>query len=285
MKKKRIRVPVSLRALLKLWKIMRLSVFFLLLFVAQTFATVTYSQQTRLTLKMQGAKVIDVLSKIEDESEFFFLFNQKLVNVERQVNVDVKNESVEKILSNLFENTNVSYLVKDRQIVLTTADLNAASEQDQRITISGKVSDTTGNPIPGVSVVVKGTTNGTSTDRNGNYTLIVPGNAIVQFSFVGMKSEEIAIAGRTSVNVTLTEETIGLDEVVAIGYGTVKKADLTGAVSVVKADEFKNVAVLSVSNAIQGLVSGVNIRSSGGIGSEPVVESRGLGNFTNKNPL
>ena len=90
MKKKRIRVPVPNRVLFKLWKIMRLSVFFLLFFVAQTFATVTYSQQTRLTLKMQEAKVLDVLSKIEDESEFYFLFNQKLVDVERLVDVDVK---------------------------------------------------------------------------------------------------------------------------------------------------------------------------------------------------
>ena len=102
MKKKRIGAPVPIRAFSKLWKIMRLSVFFLLLFVAQTFATVTYSQQTRLTLKMQGVKVIDVLGKIEDESEFFFLFNQKLVDVDRRVDVDVKNVNIDQILTRIF---------------------------------------------------------------------------------------------------------------------------------------------------------------------------------------
>ena len=120
------------RVLLKIWKIMRLSVFFLFFLVAQAFATVTYSQQTRLTLKMQGAKVIDVLSKIEAESEFFFLFNKKLLDVERQVNVDVKEESIGNILSEIFEKTNVSYLIKDRQIILTTANDSELDQQRQQ---------------------------------------------------------------------------------------------------------------------------------------------------------
>ena len=285
MEKNRTRVPVNLRVLFKLWKIMRLSVFFLFLFVAQTFATASYSQQTRLTLKMQDAKVIDVLGKIEDESQFYFLFNQKLVDVERKVDIDVKNENIDNILAGMFENTNVSYLVKDRQIILTTANLVTESGQQQK-TVSGRVTDASGNFLPGVSVVVKGTTNGTITGNQGNYSISnVPANATLQFSFVGLKMQDIEVGNETTVNVVLEEETVGIEEVVAIGYGTVRKADLTGAVSVVKASEFKNVAALSIGNALQGLVAGVNVRSSGGIGSEPVVEIRGLGNFTNNDPL
>lgn len=160
------------------------------------------------------------------------------------------------------------------------------SDQGQQRSLSGQVTDASGNPLPGVTVVIEGTTVGTITDSDGNYSLSnVPENATLQFSFVGMRTQDIVVGTQTSINVVLEEDIFGIEEVVAIGYGTVRKADLTGAVSVVRADEFKNVAALSVGNAIQGLVAGVNIRSSGGIGSEPVVEIRGLGNFTNNNPL
>lgn len=285
MKKKRIRVPVPNRVLFKFWKIMRLSVFFLLLFVAQSFATITYSQQTKLTLNMQGAKVLDVLSKIENESEFFFLFNQKLVDVERQVNVNVKNESIDKILSNLFENTNVSYMVKDRQIILTTANVEAIAQQQQK-SVSGKVTDNTGASLPGVSVLVKGTLNGVITDNEGKFSISnIPENATLVFSFVGMKTKEVFTGTERTFLVVLEESTIDLDEVVAIGYGTIKKKDLTGAVSVISTDGFKNSKALSVGDAMQGLASGVKIRNTGSLGSEPNIEIRGIGNFSSGSPL
>ena len=286
MKKKRIRVPVPNRVLLKLWKIMRLSVFFLLLLVAQTFATVTYSQQTRLTLKMQGAKVIDVLGKIEDESRFYFLFNQKLVDVERRVDVDVKNESVEKILNGIFGNTNVSYVVKDRQIVLTTATPEMGVSQRQK-SISGKVTDSTGAPLPGVSIVVKGTTNGTITDGNGNYSLSnVSENGTLQFSFVGMKSEEVIVGDKTFIDVKLEEETIGIDEVVAIGYGTQRKSDLTGSISSISDKSFKNYAVSNVSEVLAGKAAGVMVAApSGQPGATAVVRIRGFSTVNDNSPL
>ncbi len=264
MKKKRIRVPVPNRVLFKLWKIMRLSVFFLLLFVAQTFATVTYSQQTKLTLKMQSAKVIDVLGKIEDESQFFFLFNQKLVDVERKVNVDVKNESIDKILTNLFENTNVSYLVKDRQIILTTANPELGVSQQQK-SVSGKVTDSSGASLPGVSVVVKGTTTGVITDGDGKYSLSkLPENATLQFSFVGLKTKEVAVETKTAINVMLEDETIGIEEVVAVGYGTVKKSDLTGAVASVGQKDLTAFPTTNVVQSMQGRSAGVMIQSTNG---------------------
>ncbi|MDO8929892.1 MAG: TonB-dependent receptor plug domain-containing protein, partial [Bacteroidota bacterium] len=267
---------------------MRLSVFFLLLFVAQTFATVSYSQQTRLTLKMQGAKVIDVLGKIEDESKFYFLFNQKLVDVERRVDIDVKNENVEKILSGIFENTNVSYVVKDRQIVLTTADLNFPSNQQQQKTVSGKVTDSSGGALPGVSIVVKGTTIGNISDVNGNYSISnVPANAILQFSFVGMKMQEVKVGTQTTVNVVLTEETIGIEEVVAIGYGTMKKSDLTGSVTNVSSDRLLDRPALNVAQAISGKIAGVKIIERSGMpGGNAMIRIRGTNSInSNNDPL
>lgn len=289
MKKKRIRVPVPNRVLFKLWKIMRLSVFFLLLFVAQTFATVTYSQETRLTFKMQGAKVIDILNRIENESQFYFLFNQKMVDVERQVSIEVKNESIDKILSRIFESTNVSYLVKDRQIVLTTANPGANVSEQQK-SVSGKVTDSSGSSLPGVSVVVKGTTTGSITDVNGSYSLAnVPANAILQFSFVGMKTQEIAVAGKTTINATLVEESIGIDEVVAVGYGTQKKVNLTGSIASVSGKEMIRRPVTNAAAMLQGNLSGVQItQNSGEPGNEGInIRIRGTGTFSGAgvNPL
>ena len=264
MKKKRIRVPVTNWEFTKLLKIMRLSVFFLLLFVTQTFATATYSQETHLTLKMENARVIDVLNRIENESQFLFLFNQKLVDVERKVNVDVKKENIEKVLSDIFKDTNVSYVVKNRQIILTTANPESIDAK-QKKTISGKVTDNTGQAIPGVSIVIKGTTSGTITDIDGNYSLDnVMSDAILQFSFVGMKTQEIQVGDKTIINVSLSEEAVGIGEVVAIGYGTTTVKDATGAVSSVRSEDFNKGFVASPEQLIQGRSAGVQITSSSG---------------------
>jgi TonB-linked SusC/RagA family outer membrane protein len=258
---------------------MRLSVFFLFLFIAQAYAAETYSQQTRLTLKMQGAKVIDVLNRIEDESEFFFLFNQKLVNVERQVNVNVVNENVEKILNGLFEDTNVHYLVKDRQIILTTSTNLSESDQGQQKTVSGKVTDQSGVSIAGASVVVKGTTTGVTTNNEGSFSLLLPVNAkVLVFSFVGMKTQEMPIGAKSEFNIILIEDMIGLDEVVAIGYGTTSKRKTVSAISTIQTEKLQNIPVPTMGDMLAGRTSGIIVTTSGGgPGKKPVISVRGGG--------
>jgi len=285
MQKKRTRRPVTNRVLLKFWKIMRLSVFFLFFFVAQAYSTVTYSQQKLLTLKMQGAKVIDVLNKIESESEFFFLFNQKLLDVDRQVNIVVKDENIGNILSEIFDNTNVTYLIKDRQIILTTATSIVGSDQGQQQSVKGKVTDQSGASLPGVSVVVKGTTTGVTTDNNGNFSMRLPAEAkILVFSFVGMKMQEVTISGRISLSIVLEDEPIGLDEVIAIGYGTVKKSDLTGSVTALNADAISLGLSQSPDMALKGKSSGVQITTvSGQPGAGAVVRIRGSSSILGSN--
>lgn len=156
----------------------------------------------------------------------------------------------------------------------------------QNLMVRGKVTDPQGLGLPGVSVVIKGTLQGTMTDNGGNYSLSnVQPNATLVFSFVGMKSVEIPVAGKTSIDVTLEEETIGLEEVVAIGYGTVKKADLTGAVSVVKSDDMKKTNAGTIGNRLQGLAAGVNVRSTGRAGEDAFIEIRGVGTLSNRTPL
>ena len=289
MQKKRTRRPVTNRVLIKFWKIMRLSVFFLFFFVAQAFSTSTYSQQKLLTLKMQGAKVIDVLNKIESESEFFFLFNQKLLDTERQVNITVKDENIGNILSDIFDKTNVTYLIKDRQIILTTATSSFGSDQGQQQSVKGKVTDQSGASLPGVSVVVKGTTTGVTTDNDGNFSMRLPTEGkILVFSFVGMKTQEIVIDTKTVYNIVLNDETTGIEEVVAVGYGTQKKVNLTGSISSVKfSTELSNRPITNATQALSGNVTGVWVsQNSGKPGADGAqIRVRGWGTMNNSNPL
>jgi len=280
MKKKWIPGAEFSPILSKLWKIMRLSVFFLLLTIAQVWATTTYSQQTRLSFNLKGAKVIDVLNEIENKSEFFFLFNQKLVDVERKVDIDVEQEKIEEILSQLFAETNVSYLVMDRQIVLTTAKTETNSEQPAKSSISGKVTDVSGLPLPGVSIVIKGTTNGTVSNADGNYSLAnIPADATLVFSFVGMKTKEIAATGKSLINISMEEMTLGVEEVVVTALGIEKnKRTLSYATQQVGMESVTTVKDISLGNALAGKLAGVSVSTgsgAGGVGSGSRIIIRG----------
>ncbi|SHF20754.1 TonB-linked outer membrane protein, SusC/RagA family [Mariniphaga anaerophila] len=258
MKKKWIRDALLFCIKTKTWKIMRLSAFFLFLCLSHAWATSGYSQSTKLTLKMNGSKVIDVLNEIENQSEFYFLFNQKLLDVERQVDINVREKPIEIILEKLFSGTSVNYHVYDRQIVLTT--FNEERLSDQAKAVSGKVTDPRNLPLPGVTVVIKGTTQGTITDADGEYTLAnVPDGATLVFSFVGMKAQEVVVGNKTSINISMEEETIGLDEVVAIGYGTQKKANLTGAVGIANAERLENRPIASTGHGLVGVIPNLNV--------------------------
>jgi len=156
----------------------------------------------------------------------------------------------------------------------------------QSSTIKGKVTDSNKEAIIGLAVQVNGTTNGTITDIDGNYTLAnVPSNATLLFSYVGMITQKVPVNGKKVINIVMKEDNVVLDETVVIGYQTVKKKDLTGAVSVVKPDDFKNKSNLSIGDVLQGAASGVSVRSSGEIGNTPTIQIRGTANLTNNDPL
>jgi len=240
---------------------MKISVFLLFFGMVTVIAGPTYSQNTKITLNMKDATVESVLNKIEEESEFYFLFNHKLIDVERKVDIEAKEEPIKDILGEIFSN-DVRFIVSDRQIVLTPG--NISPELDLLIsqqTITGKVTDAgTGEPMPGVNIVFKGTTVGTMSDLDGNFSLPVSNlNGIVVFSFIGYINQEIPLAGRTSLNVALVSETVGLEEVVVVGYGTQKKLELTSAVSSVKADNFVKGSIKDAAQLIKGQVAGVSI--------------------------
>ncbi|MGE4586329.1 MAG: TonB-dependent receptor plug domain-containing protein, partial [Mangrovibacterium sp.] len=269
---------------------MKLTVFLLLFTVIQSLGIESYSQETKFNLNYKNSSLKEILVSIENQSEFYFLYSSKIVDVDRKINaISIHGKNILETLDEIFKDTDIFYTIKNRQILLSCENdqsIAVNSNQQQR-SVSGKVTDISGLPLPGVTVVVKGTTQGTITDIDGNYALShIPGDAILLFSFVGMKAQEISVAGKTVINIAMEEETIGLDEVVAIGYGTVRKSDLTGAVGVIKADRLDQQINTNVGSALQGKMAGVSIEASGGLpGSEMNIQIRGAGSLNNNLPL
>lgn len=287
MKKKWIWHTDPFPCITKTCRIMRLSLFFLTLMTVQGWALDTYSQVTRLSLDVKDTRVIDVLQEIEQKTEFYFLFNQKLVDVERRIDMEIQNKPIEEVLSELFAGTNVNYLVMNRQIVLTTARPEALKPQQQPVVLTGKVNDTSGSALPGVAVTIKGTTTGTVTNAEGIFSLAnVSSEATLVFSFVGMKTLEIVAGNRTTINVVMEEELFGVDEVVVVGYGIQKKKLVTGATLQVKGESIEKLNSSSVLGALQSQSPGVYItQSSGQVGEGYNINIRGLGTTGNSTPL
>lgn len=245
----------------KIWMTMKLTMVLFFLAITNLMASEAYSQTTKLSLQLKDATVKEVLNKIEDNSDYFFLYNSKLVDVDRKVSMDANDEKINKILEDLFRGTNVVYAVVDKQIVLTDkASRNSFSQLggQQLHKVTGKVTNTSGELLPGVSVVVKGTTIGTITDINGIYSISdIPENSILQFSFVGMKTQESNVENKEIIDIVLVENAVGLEEVVVVGYGTQKKASLTGSITSVKNEEITRSPSIGVSNSLAGLLPGV----------------------------
>ena len=283
------RHPYALSCLIR---VMKLTTFFLLI----TFITVNasvYSQVTKLDLKVQSLTVKEVLSRIEDQSQFFFMYNDRKIDVERKIDLDLRQAKIEDLLKTIFDGTNTRFIIKDRQIVLYNendeefrAPNNESASQQQK-SVSGKVTDSSGAALPGVSVVVKGTTTGVITDMDGKYVLSrVSENATLLFSFVGMKSKEILIEGKNLINVTLVEDAIGIEEVVAVGYGTQKKVNLTGAVSQVDSKVLESRPITNLGQGLQGMVANLNISPvSGAPGRGVSFNIRGTTSINGGDPL
>ena len=264
---------------------MRITMFILLASILQTFANDTYSQKTRLSLDVTNQKLVDVLDEIENQSEFFFLYNEKLIDTDRAVTISVNNRKIDDILDELFAGTDVVYTITDRKIILAPSYLSETVQQQK--SVSGTVTDESGQPLPGVTVVVKGTTQGTVTNADGNYSLTnIPEDATLVFSFVGMRSQEIEVGNQANLNVQMIAEAIGLEEVVAVGYGTQRKETLTGSVTGTTNEELVKAPVIGVSNAIAGLLPGVVVENrSGQPGNTSNILIRGRNTTGDNNPL
>jgi TonB-linked SusC/RagA family outer membrane protein len=271
----------------KTLKIMRNALILLFIGVLQAHAIDTYSQKTRISVNFTATELTKVLDKIEEESEFYFLYNEKLIDINRKVDVTENDQLISIILDKLFKGTDVKYVIVDRKIILAPEYLSKIVEPQQK-QITGKVTDEKGNPLSGVTVLVKGTTLGTLTDASGKYVINdAPANATLVLSFIGMTSQEIAPNGKMLIDVVMKEAEIGLDEVVVIGYGTTKKVNLTGSVGAVSGEKMEVGMATNALSLLQGRVSGVTITNTPGTpGKEDVnILIRGLGTMNNASPL
>ncbi|MBN2814387.1 MAG: TonB-dependent receptor [Bacteroidales bacterium] len=272
----------------KVLRTMKLTIFLLLISVLSVFADKSYSQTQILNLNVNNSTVKEVLKSIEAQSEFYFMYSEKLVDINREVSIVIKDKRINEVLDELFAGTNVSYKIKDRFILLTTPEVTGNDLMaQQQSTVSGRVTDSSGDPLPGVTVIIKGTNSGTITGGDGSYSLSnVPANASLLFSFVGMKPLEVAVAGKNNIDAIMQEETIGLEEVVAVGYGVQKKASLTAAISNMKTDEIERIPTSNLSNVLAGRLSGTFVRSTTGTpGISSDIRVRGIASWNGGSPI
>jgi TonB-linked SusC/RagA family outer membrane protein len=267
----------------KLLLTMKLTLIFLLACFMQVSATV-YSQNTKFSFDVQNKRIVDVLREIEDNSNFRFFYQREQVDVEKKVDLNITDETVEEILPELFTGQEITFDVRKDNLILikpegeeSSIPVFSANQQQQQGVVTGTVTEESGEPLPGVTVILKGTTQGTVTNADGEYTLTgIPEDATLQFSFVGMQTQEVEVDNQTNIDVTMVVDAIGIEEVVAIGYGTMKKSDVTGSVTSVKTEDLENVKMQSIDQALAGRAAGVQVIQSSGVpGSAPAVRVRG----------
>ncbi|MBC7888160.1 MAG: TonB-dependent receptor [Ferruginibacter sp.] len=259
---------------------MKITIAFILLSGLQVSAK-TYSQE-RITIKLQSTELKTALKQIEKKTIFRFLYNDEIVSSNQKVSINAVNTLVTEVLDNILTATNLTYRVLENNLVVITKK----GFEVQDISVSGKVTGASGEALPGITVSVKGSAAGTSTNAAGTYSLSVPEGATLVFSSVGFETQEIALDGRTEINVVLITAAKEIEQVVVVGYGTARKKDLTGSVTSIKGADIAKQPVQTATQAIQGKVAGVQIISSGEPNSLPTVRVRGTGTMLGgANPL
>lgn len=236
--------------------------------------------QGNVTLRLKEAEIAKVLSTIEKQGEYRFLYNNALKDIRKKVNVDVANTRLADLMSTILSDTDLKYKIIENNLVVIMA--NTPELQDIRIT--GKVTSATDNsPLPGVTISVKGTSRGAVTGADGTYTMTVPENATLVVSFIGFSSQEIPVNSKSVINIALKEAISQVEQVVVVGYGVQRKVDVTGAIGQIKAEEINKQPVSNPISALQGKVPGVQITNNGKPGAAPEIRIRGVGSVYGSN--
>ena len=246
----------------------------LLVFIALLQFSAKASGQPLVSIHMKNVEINEVFSTLEKESGYHFLFNSRLAGIHKVVDVDADNADIGEVLKSIFAGTNLQYKMLDNKLIVISS-----SELDQDIVVTGKVTNENNEALPGVSVIVKGKTTGTTTDANGSFTLSVPENAVLEITSIGYVHQEIPVNSQTTLNIKMVQSSSSMDQVVVVGYGTQQKKYITGATSTVSGAELVKQPVLTATQAMQGKAAGVQIISSGQPGSQPSVRIRGTGSL------
>ncbi len=269
----------------KFWKIMKLTVVLMIFGMVQISAT-TYSQNVKLNLKRGQNTLQHVFNEIEKQSTFTIFYQDDMVNLDKEITQSIEGGELIEVLDLALQGTGLTYKINEKIIIILEEQNSRAIQQDVSITVKGKVIGLDGEALPGVNVFIEGTTTGTITNIDGEYELTVADGNNIVYSFIGFETQVIAVNGRSQIDITLVEESIGLNEVVAIGYGVQKKSDLTGAVASVKSDKLTKVAVSNPAEALQGRMAGVSITAiGGGPGAGMDIKIRGASTLNDNDPL
>ena len=259
---------------------MKLSMLFILLGILQARADI--HAQGAITLNVQQTEIAKVLNKIERKGEFRFLYNYDLPSMKTKVNVNWQNTGIKAALANLFEGTDLTFKFLDNNLIVVIS----GKLQRQAIRVTGMVADNNNEPLSGVTVQVKGSTTGTTTDAKGQYSITAEDSATLVFSYIGYASREEAVGGRNLINVRLTATYISLNEVVVIGYGTQKRGDITSAISTVSVADVAQRPVISTAEVLAGKAPGVQVfQPSGQPGTDFSVRVRGIASPNGAEPL
>jgi TonB-linked SusC/RagA family outer membrane protein len=268
------------QGLIKVILLMKLTIAFILMTTLNVSANVF--SQTRITLKLQSAELKMALKQIEKKSSYRFLYNDDVVSSNRKVDINANNTLVTEVLDKMFSEGELGYRVLNNNLVVITSKNAEVND----IRVSGRVTNSDGSPVPGVSVKVKGSSAGTSTGSDGSYSISVPDGATLVFSSVGYESEEIKVSGRSTIDVVLRNSVKQIEQVVVVGYGSQRKIDVTGAVGTIKGDEISKQSSVNAVSGLQGKVAGVQITNNGAPGSAPDIKIRGVGTvFGSSRPL
>lgn len=258
---------------------MKLTILIVLISVLSSLASQTFSQSTRITMAVENVRIEDFLREIENQTAYRFFYSAK-IDVDQKISGDFDDLAIQMVLEEVLAKRGIGFEINGRQIILSKASTSSNGQQVKKV--SGKVTDTAGEVLPGVTVIVKGTTNGTITDYDGNYNISdLPENAILVFTFVGMRSQEIAVGTQSTIDIALEEETIGLEEVVAVGYGTQSKRTITGSIQSVDTEDLSDIPVTTTAQKLQGKLSGVQINQTTGRPGEGMkIRIRGQASLT-----
>jgi TonB-linked SusC/RagA family outer membrane protein len=266
-------------------RIMKCSILMLCCIACAAFAGTASSQNATVTLKKKNVPVGDILREIEAQSDYLFIYNKQNVDVERTASISASGKPVGAVLDELFRHTDIIYVVESKHIVLTknTSPPHGLPQQDTR-TVTGVVKDENGLEIIGANVLVKGTSAGTITGVDGKFSLEASPDAVLLISYIGYLTKEVPTGKQTSFVIVLSEDSKSLDEVVVVGYGTMKKRDLTGSVSSIKSDDIQRSPVTSLDQAIQGKAAGVQVsQASSAPGGRVVIRVRGGNSLSSSN--
>lgn len=278
MKKKKPRQAMLLKNCKKLLRIMKLMLLCLLLGTNVMFAGLTYAQATSLSLNLKNVELEDVFDAIRKQSEFEFFYNNDQVNTSEKVSIHLKDAGIEDVLNKILPAV-YEYKINDRYILISKKAVLPQPQQDRK-EIQGRITDQNGEPLIGANVVEKGTTTGIITDSDGRFSLSVSDKAILQISYIGYLSQDIHVNNRTNFSIILKEDSQVLDDVVVVGYGTLKKVDLTGSVSTVDQRSITNVQASSIDQKMIGQIAGVQIQQlSGTPGGGTSIKIRGNGSL------